>query len=526
MTIYINEVTKRYTDDLILDKVTLKINEQKHIGIIGENGCGKSTLLKILAGMEPIQEGSIIYPKHTKIAYLQQVFDDFQGTLMQFLLQGFHEIIQLQDKMRVLEEAMANPEKLNQMETLLEKYCRVCEQFEKAEGYDLIYRIELITQGLGIAPLMEQEYDVLSGGEKMRANLAGLLLKKPDVLLMDEPTNHLDYSGVIWLENYLKTLNATAIIVSHDRTFLNHTVNKIVEIECGELIAYTGNYDVYKQEKALRLERLMQDYEQQQKEIMKLKNAIRRFRQWGLEGDNEKFYKKAKQLERKLEQMELLRKPKATHKEMRISFSDFERSSQEVFMCKHMYLSFGEKIILEDASFSLYWQDRIAICGDNGCGKSTFLKILMEKESLDAGERKVGSRLNIGYLPQTIVFPDESERILQYFCFEAALHEEKARAYLTRFGFMQVDMHKRLRQLSGGERTRLQLALIMLEKVNMVIFDEPTNHLDFASIEIIESILKSFQGILLIVSHDRYLIKQVTTKQYTIKGGKMVEMNI
>lgn len=525
MTIYINEVTKRYTDDIVLDKVTFKINEKEHIGIVGENGCGKSTLLKILAGIEPIQEGSIICPKNTKVAYLQQVFDDFHGTLMQFLMQEFHEITQLQRKMQNLEDAMSDPENVNQMDILLDQYSSVCEKFEIANGYDLVYQIELITQGLGIACLMEKEYSILSGGEKMRANLARLLLKKPDVMLMDEPTNHLDYSGVIWLENYLKTFDSTAIIVSHDRTFLNHTVNKIVEIECGELIVYTGNYEVYKKEKALRLEKLSQDYEQQQKEIMKLKNSIRRFRQWGLEGDNESFFKKAKQLERRLEQIELLNRPKAIYREMQISFSEFERSSKEVFVCEHMYKCFGEHIILEDANFSLYWQDRVAICGDNGCGKSTFIKILMEKEALDAGEVRIGNRVNIGYLPQTIVFPDESERILQYFCYEASLHEEKARSYLTRFGFMQVDMHKRLRQLSGGERTRLQLALIMLEKVNMVIFDEPTNHLDFASIEVIETILKSFHGTLLIVSHDRYLIEQVTTKQYTFKEGKIVDLS-
>lgn len=517
MTIQINKVTKKYTEDVILDHITLKINDNEHIGIVGENGCGKSTFLKILAGKENIQEGEIIISKNTKIEYLEQMFPVFDGSVSEYLMSSRSDIMQMQKQMRQIEKEMNQTASLDE---LLEKYGRLCERFEHAGGYDILYQMDQIAKGLQMAHLMENPYSILSGGEKMRVNLAFMLMKKPDVLLLDEPTNHLDYSGIIWLENYLQSLNKTVVIVSHDRMFLNHTVSKIYEIECAEMIMYAGNYDYYKKEKELRLERLKHDYEEQQKYILKLQNAIRRYRQWADTGDNESFYKKAKQLEKKLFQIEKLRMPKTVQREMKITLHSCERSSKEVLICENICKRFGEKAVLDHADFKIYWQDRIALCGDNGCGKSTFIRILMNRESLDEGEIKIGNHVHIGYLPQVIDFSDEKKRILEYFCYEACLNEEQARRYLRKFGFAAEDMPKRLAHLSGGERVRLKLALILKDKVNFIIFDEPTNHLDFASIEIIESILKEYTGTLLIVSHDRYLMDRLTEQKLLLKNGK------
>lgn len=522
MSIQINQITKKYAEDIILDTISLKINDHEHLGIIGENGCGKSTLLKIIAGLENVQQGEVILSKNTKVAYLNQTFESYEGNVEEFLLNSFQELNELQIRMHEYEQQIACCLDEQEMNRLLTQYGRLCERFECSGGYEVTSFLQQITSGLNISHLCEKAYNALSGGEKMRVHLAKLLLQKPNVLLLDEPTNHLDFKGIVWLENYLKSIDAIVIIVSHDRMFLNHTVSRLLEIECGEITNYIGNYDAYKSGKALLLERLREDYDQQQKLILKLQNSIRRYRQWGNESDNEKFYKKAKQLERKLETLERLKLPKASQREMQISIKECERSAKEVLTCTDLMKRFGEKVILNHAQFSLYWQDRVAIAGENGCGKSTFIKAIMQEDGLDGGEIKIGSRVKIGYLPQIIKYENDKMRLIDYFINKASVSEENARRYLHKFGFSHVDMPKWLRHLSGGESVRLKLALILLEGVNFIIFDEPTNHLDYQSIEIIEELLTDFHGTLLIVSHDRMFIEKLCDLQITLKDGEFI----
>ena len=521
MTIHINGITKKYSDDILLDDITLKINDGEHIGIVGENGCGKSTFLKLLAGKEKYQQGQIIITKHTKIGYLEQNFKDYEGSVHDYLMSSRRDLLEMKDQMHRMEMKISDPDNALLLDDLLKKYGNLCANFEMAGGYDLLYKVDQMAQGLRIAHLIDHDYNVLSGGEKMRVNLAYLLIQESDVLLLDEPTNHLDVAGIEWLEKYISSLRKTVVIVSHDRLFLNHTISKIYEIEHGEMIMYLGNYDDYKKEKALRFERLKHDYEEQQKQILKLKNAIRRYRQWAYEGDNESFYKKAKQLEKKLSQIERLQDPKHANRKMKIALPACQRSSKEVLVIEDLCKRYGDQMLLEHVDLSVYWQDRIALCGSNGSGKSTLIRILMGQLQADEGSIRLGNDVDIGYLPQIIRFDDEKQRLLNHFCYEAAMHEEQARRYLHKFGFDAEDMVKSLQNLCGGERVRLKLALILAHHVNFIIFDEPTNHLDFSSIEIIETILEEFKGTLLIVSHDRYLINRLTKRQLMLAHGKL-----
>lgn len=411
----------------------------------------------------------------------------------------------------------------SELEVQLRKYGNLQERFENMDGYQLMTSVEQIAQGLYFDHLLKRRYSTLSGGEMARVNLARQLLRKPDVLLLDEPTNHLDFAGIRWLENYLMNLKETVIIVSHDRTFLNHTVKKIYEISWGELQMYQGNYDVYRQQQQERFLLLQQNYEEQQKEIKKMQDAIRRFRQWGLEGDNEKFYKKAKMLEKRLEQMERIKRPQELRKSMRIEVREKQQSSKMVMELKNVSKGYEDKVIFDQVNASIFWRERIAVCGENGTGKSTLIKMIMQEEEIDQGEIMIAPTIEIGYLPQMIQFAKEDQTILITSQYELKMNEEDTRRYLIRFGFDHMDMSKRLSMLSGGERTRLKLAFILSREVNMIIFDEPTNHLDVSSIEIIETVLNSYTGTMLVVSHDRYFIQSLCDKVWMIKSGNIQE---
>lgn len=522
MTIQLNHITKAYSQDIILDDITMKITDGEHIAIVGENGCGKSTLLKIIAKLEPCQEGEVLISKQTTIAYLHQQFDCYEGIVLEYLMQAYQEVAKIQEQMQALEDRMQTAN-ASELEVQLRKYGNLQERFEHMEGYQLMTFVEQIAQGLQIGHLLKRQYATLSGGEMARVNLARQLLCKPDVLLLDEPSNHLDFAGIRWLENYLINLKETVIIVSHDRTFLNHTVKKIYEISWGELQMYQGNYDTYRKQKQERFLLLQQNYEEQQKEIKKMQDTIRRFRQWGHEGDNEKFYKKAKMLEKRLENLERIKRPLQLQKSMHIELNEKQQSSKKVLELKDISKSYGIKVLFDQMSASIYWRERIAICGENGTGKSTLIKMIMQEERMDQGDIMIAPTIEIGYLPQMIRFPKEDQTILITAQYELKMNEEDTRRYLIRFGFDHMDMSKRLSMLSGGERTRLKLAFILSREVNMIIFDEPTNHLDVSSIEIIETVLNNYTGTLLVVSHDRYFIQSSCNKVWMIKGGNIQE---
>lgn len=518
MTIQIKNISKNYSGDLILDNLSLDIKEHTISAITGENGSGKSTLLKCIAQIENYQAGNIQYPKDTKITYLDQIPPSFDGTLSDYLLESFTDLHKLQKKMEVLENEMTS--NIENLDTILVQYGKVQETFQRDGGYDLEYKIDFITQGLGINHLLNSNFNLLSGGEKTRSGLALALLQEPNLLLLDEPTNHLDIASTGWLINYLKSSKATILMVSHDRYFLNQTVSLIHNLDYGQLDTYYGNYDYFKVEREARFNRLMEDYDLQQREIKRVKLQIRRYRQWGHEADNADMFKKAKELEKRLEKMENINKPSLLKNRFNFKLDNNTQSGKMLIEADGVSIQFGNRTILANISLTINREQKIALLGHNGSGKSTLIKTLMSVIKPDSGTIRYGEQTRIAYLPQEIEFKTD-KNILDYYSYERGISQESARQSLHNFGFTKDHMFKTLDLLSGGEKVRLKLALLMYQNPNLLIFDEPTNHLDINSLEIIEEVLKSYKGAVLLISHDRYLMESVCNIKMELKDGTL-----
>ncbi|QIK68862.1 ABC-F family ATP-binding cassette domain-containing protein [Erysipelothrix sp. HDW6C] len=512
MKIRINQITKKYAGDIVIDALNFEILKGSKIAIVGENGVGKSTLLKIIAGLETIESGDVIVPKEMRVQYMQQIFPTYTGGVRAYLSSQFKELHQLSEKLVQLSDAMSTEA---DVEKLLIQYGKVQSQFESQGGYEFENNVDRICKGLGIFQHLDKPYISLSGGEKTRIELAKCLLADAEVLCLDEPTNHLDFEGIAWLEQFCQASAKTIVLVSHDRKFIANVVTSIHEIEDGKLISYMGDYDYYRKEKQERFVRLVDDYKEQQKQIQKLQLAIRRYRQWGNESDNEDFYKKAKMLERRLEKIQRVPKPVELRNRLDITLDASIRSGEEVIIANDLSVGYDKPISSEN-SFRVKWQDRFAIVGKNGSGKSTLIKTLLGELPPLAGTVVIGPSVKVGYLPQQIMFPNQKERILQYVMHTCVLSEETARRYLVKFGFYQEDTYKPLHYLSGGERVRLKLLEILLSDVNLLILDEPTNHLDITSCEIIEQLVSEYQGTLVVVSHDRYFLESINARQYQL----------
>lgn len=508
MLIQLQGIEKNYSTYPLFENVSLKVEAGERIGIVGTNGSGKSTLLKMIIGLESADKGTVSIQKNAVVGYLAQVPEVEETVVREYLLTSFDRVNHLHKQLKVLEQKMCDPEE--DLEKTLGRYGKLQEEFETAGGYEVESRLEMITNGLMVAHLLDQSFNALSGGEQTIINLARILLQQKDVLLLDEPTNHLDVQRIHWLEGYLVHEKTACVIVSHDRQFLNNVVGKIIEIEDGQAWTYSGNYTAYKEQKEARIEKLRKDFAEQQKEIQKMKLAIRRFRQWGHEGDNEKFFKKAKELERRLEKIQKIPKPKEdTSKLGSKNFQKSDRSGKEVLLAKKIRKNFGSRQLFAESDFAIYWKEHLAIIGENGTGKTTLMKLIMEEEALDSGELKLGSKVTIGYLPQMIAFEQPQRTILQEFMYECSLGEQESRRLLAGYSFYKDDVMTQLRFLSGGEKVRLELAKLMQKQVNFLLLDEPTNHLDIETREEIEEILEEFEGTLLTMSHDRFFLEKM-----------------
>lgn len=509
---------------LLFSELDLKIKEGQKIGIVGRNGTGKSTLLKIIAGIELPDHGQVSIRNNQTIGYLSQERIQSQNlTGRAFLLSAKQELNHLASRLEKYEQefAQATPERLTDM---LLKYGRIQEQFEEQGGYELESAIETITNGLGITSLLNQTTEDLSGGEQTMLALAKVLVEDPAIILMDEPTNHLDAQGLAWLENYIKKSKKTVVVVTHDRHFLNQITETIVEVDF-ELTIYKGNYDFYRKEKEQRRLILQKDYQEQQKEIKKIKDSIRRFRQWGHEGDNEKFFKKAKELEKRLERItEIIRPPKEQVDFMK-KFDFDKRSAKEVIIAKGLTKSYGTRLIFEAGDFTVFWKDKVAITGENGAGKSTLVKIILGKETATEGEVKLGNNVQVGYLSQNIRYQDPKRTVLDEFRFYSESHEEEGRRILAKYLFYKEDVFRQVGKLSGGEQVRLSLAILMQQPNNLLVLDEPTNHLDIETREFLEEVLTDYLGTLVVISHDRYFLKKITRKSISVENKRIVEKN-
>lgn len=519
----VQNITKMLGGNIIFEKLSLAIKTGDRLAIVGRNGSGKTTLFKLLAGMEKPDEGSIHFKKGTSVGYLAQIpsyAEDVTG--LDVLRYAFQKITLLQQKMIDMEQQMATMGAA-EMERLLQQYGEVQEQFTLIGGYTMESEIEKVVQGLQLTRFINQSFASLSGGEQTKIMLGKILLSDPDVLLLDEPTNHLDLFAVEWLEQYLLGYSGTVVIISHDRYFLDQVVTKIADLEEGELSLYHGNYSTFILEKEAKLMREFQHYEEQQKKIKKMKDAIRRLRQWANEAvpPNPKLFRQARNMERALERMVKVRKPLIDPKKMELSFDFASRSGKEVVMMKNVYKSFGENVLFEDAQLNIYWKERVAIVGRNGSGKSTILHLLLGNLPIDKGEARLGSNVRVGYLSQHFEIQNPKARLIDVFRSELNLVEGDARHILAKFMFFGPDVFKRIGDLSGGERMRLRLAQLMHQDINLLILDEPTNHLDIESREVLEDALSDFDGTILAVSHDRYFLNKLFPKTVWLEQGQL-----
>jgi ATPase subunit of ABC transporter with duplicated ATPase domains len=399
-----------------------------------------------------------------------------------------------------------------ELKAAIDKYSSIHDIYELSGGYNTKEKLNRILFGLEITDDMQKRlFNQLSGGEKTRVILGKILLEEPELLLLDEPSNHLDIKSIEWLEGYLSSYDGTMVIVSHDRYFLDRVVNKIIELDSDGVEIYTGNYSKYVIEKELRFILAMKEYENQQKKIKRMEEQIQRYRIWGEMRDSDKMYKRAKELEKRLEKIDRIKKPMIDKKSADFQLKGVERTGNEVIKVSSIKKSFGSKELFKDVSFTLFYKDSMCILGENGTGKSTILKIILNEISPDEGEVKIGSKVKIGYLPQEVSFDKEDISIVDYFSYYYGISLGEARRELAKILFTGDDVYRHINTLSGGEKSRLKIGMLMYEKVNTLILDEPTNHLDIESREVLEESLINYEGTLLFVSHDRYFADKIAT---------------
>lgn len=519
----LNKLQKYYGANMVLEDITFDIQTGEKVGIVGGNGCGKSTLLKIIMGIEAYEKGTISIKKNSTLGYLEQmpVYPE-AFKVIEVLNTAFEKMDELQREMEALEKQLAD-NKEDDIEKLLNSYSKVQTAYESLGGYEKEEKLSKVCVGLKINEEFKNKlFSELSGGEKTTVILGKILLQNPDILLLDEPSNHLDLETMEWLEAYLKDYKGIVIIVSHDRYFLDNVVTRIIEIEDMISTCYEGNYTVYVKEKERQLKLQMEAYTDQQKKIKTIEQSIARLRDWGARGDNEKFFKRAASMQKLLNKLERIDKPVLERANMSINTNVGERSGDNVVIVKELCKGYGEKVLFNKADLLVRNKESVALIGQNGCGKSTLIKILLEEIAADSGIATLGSSIRLGYLPQNINFKDENNTILDCFREDVVMTEGKAREYLAKYMFFGEMVFKKVGSLSGGERSRLKLAMLMYNEVNFLILDEPTNHLDIDSREELEEVLKEFEGTLLFVSHDRYFINNIARRVVELSQGALI----
>lgn len=528
----VNGIKKFKEATLVLKNITFQVYDGEKVGMVGVNGSGKSTILKIIAGLEPMNyypgypqtssygydEGWVSMHKGTTTAYLEQMPNYADGLkVIDILNIGFGEVQSLEKEMKRVEEDLAKFEGVS-LERALDRYSELQQLFETKGGYEIDEKLKRVSKGLNLnEDFLNKEFNVLSGGEKTIVMLGQILLQSPDILLLDEPTNHLDMASIEWLEGFIKNYKGIVVIVSHDRYFLDNVVTKIIEVEDRECETYRGNYSAYIKQKEEKLLKQFEDFREQQKKINSMESTVKNLRDWALRADNNKFFKRAVSIQIKLDKMERINKPSFEKKNMNLNFKAGERSGNETIKVDGVYKNFGDKVIFNNADLLVKYGERVALIGDNGCGKTTFLKMLLGEESEDEGTLKLGANVNLAYLPQHIAFNNEELTVLNYFREDISILEGKAREYLSKFMFFGSTVFKKIRHLSGGERIRLKLSKLLYEDVNLLILDEPTNHLDIDSIETLEDALEGFKGTIFFISHDRYFINKISERVIAIE---------
>lgn len=518
----LNDISKSFDGEDIFNDVNVEIKTGERIGIVGRNGAGKSTLMKIIAGVEGYDNGHISKIKNLKLGYLtQQMTLNTTSTVIQEMSKPFEHIKKLGQQMNNETDWLAQHADdfdSDDYKEHLEKYESLSNQFEQLEGYQYESKIKTVLHGLNFEEAdFDRPINDFSGGQKTRLSLAQMLLSEPDLLLLDEPTNHLDMETTEWLEGYLNYFKGAIVIISHDRYFLDKIVNQIYDVALGDVQHYQGNYAQFIEQRDKYYAKRMQEYEKQQAEIKKLETFVdKNIARASTSG-------MAKSRRKTLEKMQTIDKPLIDARSANITF-DFDRNTgNDVFHIKQLEIGYEEPIT-EPISLEVTKGDHIAIIGPNGIGKSTLIKTIAEKQHALAGDITTGANLKVGYYDQKQAEFKSTKTILDYVWDQySTMNEKDIRAVLGRFLFVQEDVKKIINDLSGGEKARLQLALLMLERNNVLILDEPTNHLDIDSKEMLEQALQDFDGTIIFVSHDRYFINQLANKIFDLdrSGGSL-----
>ncbi|MCH6269586.1 ABC-F family ATP-binding cassette domain-containing protein [Neobacillus citreus] len=506
----VNQLQKYYGAELILSNIKLELQSRDRVALVGRNGAGKSTLLKIIAGEMCYDGGEIIKPKDATIGYLAQNTGlESHLSIWEEMLTVFEHLQAMEKSLRKLEEQMANPAVFGdpgKYEKVLKEYDELQVQFKEQGGYQYEADIRSVLHGLNFSDTTLM-ISSLSGGQKTRLALGKLLLTRPDILILDEPTNHLDIETLSWLEQYLQGYAGAILIVSHDRYFLDKVVTEVYELSRRQIQRFTGNYSSYLDQKAANYERDMKVYEKQQEEIAALKDFIQR------NIARATTTKRAQSRRKKLEKIEIMDRPLGDEKSASFSFEIEKQSGNDVLTVDSLAVGYDGEKVSKDISFRVYKGDSIALVGPNGIGKSTLLKTIIKKLPALAGTIQYGTNLSIGYYDQEQANLTSNKRVLNELWDEYPLKPEKEiRTVLGNFLFSGDDVLKNVLSLSGGEKARLALAKLMLEKANLLILDEPTNHLDLDSKEVLENALIDYPGTILFVSHDRYFINRIATK--------------
>ncbi len=515
------DIGKSYGTDVIIEDVSFGVEKGDRIGIVGPNGSGKTTLLNIIGNVLEPSSGSVYIRNDVSVGYLRQNENFFsEGTVIEEAQKSFEHFFAMEKQIENLQMKIADHESPT-FERDLTQYTELIEEYEKKGGYTYKSELSAVLRAMGFDEEAQQKkIGVLSGGENTRLALSCMLLKKPDILMLDEPTNHLDLRMLAWLENFLKSYNGTVLVVSHDRYFLDRIVNKIFDMSGGVLNVYTGNYTEFLTKKAERLEVMRREYENQQAEIARQEEIIRRFKQHG----TEHLAKRAKSREKRLAHMELVERPEYAQTKMKLNFKTNYNSGSEVIVGENLSKSFGEKKLFHDVTLTVRKGERICIIGDNGIGKTTLLKILMEQEPSDSGYLKIGYNVDFGYYDQRQQLVDDNETVLGEMKNAYHLYSDtEMRSLLGRFLFFGDDVFKKVGDISGGEKAKLSLLKLMLSGANTLVLDEPTNHLDIDSREVVEETLLEFGGTLVIVSHDRYLLEKIPDRILELTEDGIVE---
>jgi ATPase subunit of ABC transporter with duplicated ATPase domains len=508
-------INKQYGRQLVFVDASFQLNPGEKVGLVGPNGAGKTTLFRMIVGEEVPDDGEVTVPRRTTIGYFRQDVEEMSGrSVLDEAIAGSGRLGDLHHELEALQHAMEDPARADEMDRILTRFGQVQEEYEHLGGYTLEAQAREVLHGLGLADdQIDADVGRLSGGWKMRVALARVLLGKPDVLLMDEPTNHLDIESIIWLEQFLKALPGALLMTSHDREFMNRIVGKIAEIDAGEITVYSGNYDFYERERAIREANLQASYARQQAMLAKEQRFIDRFRTHAAKAAQ--VQSRIKALD-KIEKIELPKKRQVVKFEFRAP----PRSGDQVVVVEDLHKAFGQRVIYDGLNLTVRRGERWAVMGKNGAGKTTLLRMVAGAMSPDSGEVRLGASLKLGYFAQQsldVLDPDLTiiEQLQKDFPHDGL---GVLRTLAGAFQFSGDDVDKKIRALSGGEKSRLAMARMLYDPPNFLVLDEPTNHLDLATKEMLVEALKDFEGTMIFVSHDRMFLRGLGSRVLELGG--------